>query len=257
MLHLPLAHHLADQARQVALTHFRTSMSVESKGDRSPVTAADRRIERLIRGTLQRHLPEHGVFGEEEEASGMDRDWVWVIDPIDGTKAFVAGFPLFGCLIALAYCGRPVLGIIEVPVLRERFVGLAGHPTQLNGKTLPLRSGGVLEKALLSCTSPEMFSSSESVRGFARLRDRCRFCRYGADCYGYGMMSAGFVDLIAEGRLEPYDYMALIPVVEGVGGKVSDWQGEALTLGRLPAEGLVLAAGDPLLHARALGVVQG
>jgi len=246
------AEHLADRARPLALAHFRTPLGIEWKADQSPVTIADRAVERALREAIAARYPAHGILGEEEAAVGIDRQVVWVVDPIDGTKSFVTGLPLFGTLIAAVVDGRPRVGLIEVPALGERWIGVAGGGTRLNGA--PCRTSAVerLADARLFATSPDMFSPAEEI-AFAALTDKVGLRRFGGDCYAYGLLASGHADLVVEASLKPYDFMALVPVVEEAGGVITDWCGAPLSIA---SGGRVVAAANAALHARALEVLR-
>ncbi len=250
---LALAGRLADAAGAVAMRHFRGALAVDAKADASPVTVADREAELAMRSILEAERPEHGIFGEEHGRARLDAEYVWVLDPIDGTKSFVIGKPLFGNLIALLHRGRPLVGIINCPALGERWVGMAGRPTTLNGKPVKSRAGIEPAAAWLATTTPEMFTGGDAD-AFARLRRGVRHAVYGGDCHSYGLLASGTLDLVAEANMQPYDYMALVPVIEGAGGVVTDWQGAALSI---ESDGRVLAAGDAALHAAARRLLAG
>jgi inositol-phosphate phosphatase / L-galactose 1-phosphate phosphatase / histidinol-phosphatase len=242
-----LAEQLADAARAIALRHFRTPLAVERKGDGSPVTVADRDIETQMRRMIRAAFPGHAIQGEEFAAEGSG-EFTWVLDPIDGTKSFVSGFPLFGSLIALLQGGRPVLGVIEAPALAERWVGCEGRPTRFNGRAVHTRTCGAIEQAVLYTTTPETFSPEERRR-FEALGERAGLRRFGGDCYLYGMLAGGHCDLIVEVQLKPHDFMAAIPIVQGAGGRISDWQGAPLSHA---SDGRVLAAATETLWKQAL-----
>ena len=246
-----LAHRLADAARPIAARYFRTQVTVDDKSDQSPVTIADREAETAMRELLTRHVPEHGVFGEEHGAVRTDADYVWVLDPIDGTKAFITGLPLFGTLIGLFHKGKPVLGIIDQPILQERWLGVEGQRSTLNGNPISVRACASLANAYMYSTAPGMFAG-----GYARphkaLTEKVKLFRWGGDCYAYGLLAAGHVDLVVEADLKLYDYAALIPVISGAGGMITDWKGNALDM---HSEGSVVAAGDPVLHRAALEIL--
>ncbi|HEY1723240.1 MAG TPA: histidinol-phosphatase [Magnetospirillaceae bacterium] len=250
---IALAQRLADAAGEVARKYFRTPIAIDTKPDNSPVTIADRESEAAMRAIIARDAPGHGIYGEEMGKADIDAEFVWVLDPIDGTKAFITGKPSFGQLIALMHKGTPILGVIEQPILHERWLGVAGQPTTLNGQPIKTRACGELDKAVLYATAPEMFKGAE-VAAWENLKRRVGLVRYGADCYAYGLCASGFVDLVIESSMQPYDYCALVPVVEGAGGTVSDWYGERLGLGSGPS---VAAAGDARMHAAALKVLSG
>jgi inositol-phosphate phosphatase/L-galactose 1-phosphate phosphatase/histidinol-phosphatase len=219
-----LAQHLADLGGAVARRYFRTPLAVDAKADATPVTRADREAEAAMRAAIEAAAPDHGIYGEEHGRVRIDAEFVWVLDPIDGTKSFVSGVPLFGTLIALLHHGVPVLGVIDQPVIGDRWIGAAGQGTTLNGQPVRVRPCGDLAEAVLFATTPDMFVGEDAAR-FDRLYRTVRFGRFGADCYASGLLAAGQIDLIAEAMLEPYDYMALVPVIEGAGGIVTDWRG--------------------------------
>ncbi len=245
------AERLGDAGGKVALRHFRNAaLTIEAKPDLSPVTQADREVEQALRGKVAASHPDHGFVGEEFEADRPDAEHVWVVDPIDGTKAFLAGKPTFGTLIALLRNGRPVLGLIDHPALGERWIGAAGRPTTHNGKPVHARRCSELKAAILCASSPEMFQGKDRDR-FERLRSEVRVNGWGTDCLAYGLLASGFVDLVAEAAMGPYDFLPLVPVVEGAGGRITDWEDRPLSLDT-GAHGRVLAAGDPKLHGKAL-----
>jgi len=247
---LAFANELADTAGAILRRYFRQGVAVDDKADLSPVTIADREAEAALRAAIERAFPADGILGEEHGALRLDARRVWVLDPIDGTKSFVSGVPLFGTLIALVEAGEPVLGVIDQPVSRERWLGARGHATTLNGVPIRSRACPALAAATLYATSPDMFSGAEAG-AFQRLRSAVKLARYGADCYAYGLLAAGFVDVVVEASLKPYDYLAMVPVIEGAGGRIVDWEGRRLGLG---SGGRILACGDPALlpSARAL-----
>ncbi|MCW8085225.1 inositol monophosphatase family protein [Sabulicella glaciei] len=222
---------------------FRSALLVEAKGDASPVTEADRAAERALRGFLGTRFPDHGILGEEYGAERPDAEWLWVLDPIDGTRAFLTGRPIWGTLIGLMHRGEPVLGLIDQPVLGERWLGVKGQGTRFNGQPIRTRSCNRLAEAELACTAPEMFPEADRP-GFEALRAGARRISWGGDCYLYGLLSLGLLDVVAEATLKPWDWAALVPVVEGAGGSMTGWNGEALRMG---CDGRVLALGDPAL----------
>lgn len=247
-----LAHRLADAAGEVQRRYFRTPVAVETKPDASPVTIADREAESVMRALIRTACPEHGILGEEEGRERLDAEFVWVLDPIDGTKSFITGRPQFGTLVALARHGRPVVGVIDQAILRERWVGIAGEPATWNGHPVKVRPCPRLEDAVLFATSPTMFRTAHEQEAFARVQAAVRLPMFGSDCYAYGLLAMGFADLIVEASLAPYDWMALVPVIEAAGGRITDWQGRALVLG---SPGQVVAAGDPRVHDAALALL--
>jgi inositol-phosphate phosphatase / L-galactose 1-phosphate phosphatase / histidinol-phosphatase len=248
---LALAHALADAAGEVCRRYFRTPIAVDDKQDASPVTIADREAEGVMRLLIAERCPAHGIIGEEHGREREGADWVWVLDPIDGTKSFISGVPLFGNLIALLHEGRPVLGVINQPISRERWAGAAGRPSTFNGAPIRTRPCPELRLATFFATAPDLFRGPDTA-SFARLKGAVKLVRYGADCYAYGLLASGFVDGVTEASLKLYDFAAMVPIIEGAGGVVSDWAGGALG----PAsDGRVLACGDKRAHAAALGLL--
>lgn len=248
-----LAHRLADVARPITLGHFRRGVGWDVKADSSPVTVADREAEAAMRRLIGEAFPDHGILGEEYGAERLDARRVWVLDPIDGTKSFVTGKPLFGTLIALLEDGKPIVGVIDMPALDERFVGVRGLPSTCNGAPISVRPCAGLSQAWLYATSPQMFSGA-NLDDFERLRTGCYAAVWGADLYAYALLARGRVDLVCEASLQPYDYCAVVPVIEGAGGIVTDWQGRPLGLA---SDGRVIAAGDASLHATARACLAG
>jgi len=217
----------------------------------SPVTIADREAETALRGRIERRFPAHGILGEEHGSLRKDAERVWVLDPIDGTKSFISGVPLFGTLIALVERGVPVLGVIDQPISRERWVGARGRPSTLNGAPISTRACSTLAAATLFATTPDMFRGADAD-AFQRLKSAVKLARFGGDCYAYGLLAAGFIDLVVEASLKPYDFAALVPVIVGAGGSVTDWRGDPLGLA---SDGRVLACGDPRLADAARGLL--
>ena len=249
--YLPLAHRLADASGAVIMRHFRQALAVEDKDDIagfSPVTVADREAEAAIRALIEEACPEHGILGEEHGHERPDARFTWVIDPIDGTKAFITGMPTWGTLIALQDRGQGIVGVLDQPFLGERFVGHGGG-SYLGERRIETRRCADLENAVLYATEPDMFSAAEGA-AFAALARRVRLRRFGADCYAYGMLAAGCVDLVVEASMNIWDIAALIPLVEGAGGRVTSWSG-----GPVGTDGRVLAVGDPALHPAALEIL--
>jgi len=248
-----LAERMADAVRPIAMGYFRGGLAIDTKADTSPVTAADRECESAMRRMIEDAYPDHGIYGEEHGSVRLESEYVWVLDPIDGTKSFVTGRPTFGTLIALLRHGEPVVGIIEMPALGERWVGVHGRATTFNGKPVRARACPDPAGAWLYATTPEMFVGADA-EAFRRLRLQSRAAIYGADCYAYGLLANGTVDLVCEASMQPYDYCAVGPVITGAGGIATDWQGN--TLG-LESDGRVLAAGDAKTHAAALAALAG
>ena len=243
-----LAIALAEASRPIIRRYFRRDFEVFDKADATPVTNADREAEAAMRALIAETFPAHGVIGEEHGADRADAEYVWVLDPIDGTKAFVAGLPLFGTLIGLAHRGRPILGVIDHPATDERWLGAAGRGTTCNGAPVRTRARADMAGATLYATAPEMFTGAEA-HAFERVRRAVKLTRYGTDCYAYAMLASGFGDLVVKTDLKIMDYMPVVPVVEGAGGMMTDWQGRPLSFA---SDGRILAAGDAHTHAQAL-----
>jgi inositol-phosphate phosphatase / L-galactose 1-phosphate phosphatase / histidinol-phosphatase len=250
---LALAAELADAAGAAIRPYFRQKIAIEDKPDLSPVTAADRAAEEAMRRLITARFPEHGIIGEEFGREREHAEFVWVLDPIDGTKSFISGVPLFGTLIALARAGRPVLGIIDQPISRERWAGAAGRPSTFNGAPIRCRPCPGLAAATVFATTPDMFRGADAG-AFGRVAGAAKLVRYGADCYGYGLVASGFIDLVIEAGLQTYDFSAMLPIVEGAGGVATDWQGRPLDLA---SDGRVLVAGDARAHQEALALLAG
>ena len=243
----------ADVAAAVIRPFYRAGVATDSKADASPVTVADRTAEQVMRAVLSQRFPDHGILGEE---FGLDRPGSrlrWVLDPIDGTRAFITGRPTFGTLIGLLDGDVPVLGIIDQPITGERWIGVAGEPTQFRGTFgHPIcRSCPDLDQAELSCTAPEMFTPAQHDT-WRKLAATTRRTSWGGDCYAYGLLALGTVDVIAEAGLKVWDWAALVPVVEGAGGRMTDWAGQPL---RADGDGSVLAVGDPRLLDAAVSLL--
>jgi myo-inositol-1(or 4)-monophosphatase len=242
---------LARTAGGIAQAHFRQSFEVENKSASSfdPVTNADRTIERVLRTAIDARYPEHGIVAEEEGERAGSGDYTWFIDPIDGTRAFMSGSPLWGTLIGLVRAGKPLFGVLAQPVLEELFFGGPGGSWLIKPdrrERLRARPCGALAQALLASTHPDMFSGAHAA-AFRALSERCLLTRFGGDCYNYAMLAAGYIDLVVEGQLKPYDIVPLLPILEGAGCVVTDWHGEPPLQG-----GNVVAAGSRELHALAL-----
>jgi inositol-phosphate phosphatase / L-galactose 1-phosphate phosphatase / histidinol-phosphatase len=249
---LALANQLADAARRIARGYFRSPIAVEQKADRSPVTAADRAIETEMRRMIREQFPTHGIQGEEFAAEA-GAEFTWVLDPIDGTKSFISGFPLFGSLIALTHGARAVLGIIEAPALSERWVGVEGAPTLCNGVPVHTSTCASIEHARVYSTTTDAFDA-ERLRRYDAYTRRASIRRYGGDCYLYGLLAAGHCDLVIEAAMKPHDFQALVPVVEGAGGKISDWSGRPLDA---QSGDSVLAAATQALWIQAVEALAG
>ncbi len=240
---IALAHRLADAAREAIRPHFRSGLTSERKQDASPVTLADRAAEEAMRRILKAEAPRDAVHGEEFGAEPGKSGRTWVLDPIDGTTAFLAGRPIFGTLIALIIEGWPVLGVIDQPILGERWLGATGQPTLFNGQPVRTRACRALADASIATTGPHYFDDHDGAHfmGLAAKTDHKRMVM-GGDCYNYAMLASGHLDIVCEANLKLHDYAALVPVVEGAGGTMCDWNGEPL---HAASSGHVLALGDP------------
>ena len=240
---IALARRLADAAGAAIRPFFRTRFATESKADDSPVTQADRAAEAAMRAILEAERPGDGIIGEEYGNAGEGADRQWVLDPIDGTRSFIAGRPIFGTLIALMEGGRPVLGVIDQPIAGERWIGARYQPTTFNDRPVSTRACTELADAYLATTGPSCFASDELAR-FDQVRAAAKGALWGGDCYNYALLASGHVDLVVESGLKLYDFAALVPVVEGAGGRMCDWHGARLGS---DSDGHVVAAGDPAL----------
>ncbi|MCZ8325551.1 MAG: inositol monophosphatase family protein [Sphingomonadaceae bacterium] len=240
---IAIAHRLADAARAAILPHYRNGVASERKGDATPVTLADRAAEEAMRRILKAECPRDAVHGEEFGTENGSSGRTWVLDPIDGTTSFLVGRPIFGTLIALVVDGWPVLGVIDQPVLGERWIGATGQPTTLNGREVRTRPCRTLAEATLATTGPHYFNDHDGghFMGLAAKTDHRRMVM-GGDCYNYALLASGHIDLVCEAGLKLHDYAALVPVVEGAGGTMCDWNGEPL---HAASPGHVLAIGDP------------
>lgn len=258
MEYLDFLHELADAASDAILPHFRTRLDADSALDNKkqgqgfdPVTVADRASERAMRALIEERFPDHGILGEEFENTRLDADDVWVLDPIDGTRAFISGLPVWGVLIGHKRAGRAHVGMMAQPYTGERFYGDGSSAWMVrNGQgavvsqpvSLKTRSCAALEEATLFTTAPELFSGL-AARQYQAIEEQVRLHRYGVDCYAFAMLAAGHVDVVMEAGLKPYDIAALIPIIEGAGGCVTTWEG-----GNAVDGGTIVASGDPALH---------
>lgn len=251
---LEFAHDLAEASGSAILPHFRGPGSITDKGRESfdPVTEADRGAEAAMRKLIEAQYPDHAIAGEEFPDKPGQGPYEWVLDPVDGTKAFITGVPIWGTLIGLRENGRPLLGMMDQPYLRERFWnapdGAYFRSRNREGR-ITTRSCMSLSEAILGATTPDMFKGGDLAR-FRDLSGACRMTRYGGDCYMYCMLAMGLVDIVAEAQLKPFDIAPLIPIIEAAGGKVTSWDGGDASQG-----GRVLAVGDPSLHEKAVKIL--
>lgn len=254
---IAFAEALAQEARGLYAPYLATGNPAAPraaiKPDRSLVTVLDHAIEAQLRARIEAAHPEHGIHGEEGGVVRLDAEYVWVLDPIDGTAPFLAGVPVFGTLIALLRRGVPVVGVIDFPVTGERWVGAAGHPTRHQGHTCRTRACDDLADAMLSTSNPDFYSPDE-LPAFQALRERTRWRIYGGCCLAYGLLASGRTDLAIDAKLALYDYAPFVPIIQGAGGVITDWNGRRLGLDNPSPR--ILAAGDPARHRDALGLLR-
>jgi histidinol phosphatase-like enzyme (inositol monophosphatase family) len=246
---LAFAERLADEARKLLAAAAEDVVRPDIKADNSYVTATDRAIESRLRELVADAHPGHGVLGEEFGAHGLDADYVWVLDPLDGTAAFVAGVPVYGTLIGLARQGSPWLGVMDYPATAERWTGVHGAFARHNGAPVRTRPSADLGSALATCSNPDFFSASDA-EGLARVRARVQYTLYGASSYAFGLLAAGRTDLAVDCGLKPYDVFAPAAVISGAGGHVSDWAGAPPSL--TPPSTTYLSTSTPTLHQEVL-----
>lgn len=248
---------IADAAKSTPLKYFRNNLDIEYKDDQSPVTRGDQETERLMRDMINADFPGHGIYGEEYGQENIDSDYVWILDPIDGTKSFITGNPMFGMLCGILHMNKPVLGMVQMPALNELFIGTRGQPslwyrpTQESGEIIKTSNCTNLKEAtLLIGEGDKMLGQYENL--VKSLMGKVRLPRFGYDCYQYGQLAAGTVDLVLEAGLQPYDYLPLIPLIEGAGGVITNWDGGALDLN---SEGHVLASANQNIHDQMLEIL--
>lgn len=246
------AEELADASRALIRSRFRQGTDIVTKEDNSPVTATDLEVEKMLRARINDRFPSHGIIGEEFPATDSEAECVWVLDPIDGTRAFIAGRPVFGTLITLAIGRVPVLGIVDIPIMQERWVGATGHETRLNGEVVHTRPCKTPADAILLACSPE-YLDGDAAEPFARLAKSVRFAVYDTGTQGYGLIASGHGDIMIAARYYSIvDYLAAVPVIEGAGGAIRDWSGAPLTL---DSKDRFVAVGDPELLPQVLDIL--
>ena len=245
-------HTLADQSEKIIMKHFRSKINVRSKKDNTPVTIADMDCELLIRELINKKYPNHGILGEEYDNENTDKEFMWVIDPIDGTKSYIAGHKDFGTLIALLHNQKPILGIINCPAHKERWQGLINEKTLLNG-IISNTSNTSLLKDCYSFTSGLYFDDQNFKIAYNRLINKIKYYRFGGDCYMYGMLASGLIDIVVEDTLKIHDYMALIPVIEGAGGITSDKFGKEIDLN---SNGSFVASCSKNIHKQVIEILK-
>lgn len=247
------ANQLADVSRQIILESLSNPMKFVTKSDLSPVTQIDQNVESALRKLINENYPDHGILGEEYSSEKLDSDYVWVIDPIDGTKAFITGMPVYGTLIALSYKSYPVLGIIDHPFTDERWAGQDGRQSTYNGMPIQSRECVKLAEAIVSIGNPESLSDGERS-AFLNLRKATKWGIYGGNCYAYGRLAMGSIDVSIDSGLDPFDYCALDAVIRNAGGAISDWEGQRLTI---HSGHRCVASGDPALHKEVIKILSG
>lgn len=250
---LEAAREIAAAAAATPLRHFRAGFSIEQKADESPVTVADRETEAVLRRAIAARYPHHGILGEEYGGEGLDRELLWVVDPIDGTKSFISGSPLFGLLVGVLKAGRPIAGIIHMPALGECYAGAPSLGSARDGTPIACRRGVALADAFV-CLNEAGGLRSDHPAVFERLLAAGRYQRFTYDCYPYAQLAGGQVDAVVDCRLQPYDYLPVAPLVEGAGGIISDWQGRPLGL---DSDGRVVAAASAEIHKALLEILTG
>jgi histidinol phosphatase-like enzyme (inositol monophosphatase family) len=259
-----LAHRLADESAGVITKYFRSGFHIEDKKDQSPVTIADKQAERAIRKILEKERPGDGIHGEEFGSDKGRTGYLWVLDPIDGTKSFATGRPIFGTLIALIRDGEPILGMLNQPINGERWIGVKGQgtlfyhgkPTSKNGRRCRVRACPDIRRANVSTTGPDLFDFDEYTKIFKFLKKKTGFTLYGGDCYSYGTLASGWLDGVLEGHMKLHDYAALVPIVEEAGGIITDWKGKPLPFAPSMENREVLACGDKPLHGAMLRLLK-
>lgn len=242
---------IVERASRIPMAYFRAPIDLEAKADDSPVTIADRRTEQQIREELAAAFPDDGIFGEEYGTERLDAEAVWIVDPIDGTRSFITGNPLFGMLLGRCVAGVPQVGIVRMPALGETFVGAAGTQAKLDGRPIACRSTARLSEAMVYVNEAERLNADNPER-FARLCKVGHTRRMAYDCYPHALVAAGRIDAVVDCGLEPYDYMPLVALVEAAGGVMCDWKGEVLDL---DSDGRVITAATPALRDALLAVI--
>ena len=254
---LATAHRVADLSGATIRPYFRRTLKVDNKaaaGKFDPVTAADRGAERVIAKALKAEWPDHGIEGEEYGLKPGASAYRWIVDPIDGTRAFILGFPLWGTLIGLVHDEVPLIGMMDQPYTGERFwsgpTGAVMRSVDGRERRMKTKSCGSLAEAMVVTTHPDMFKAGDEISGFEAIRSATKYTRYGGDCYAYCMLAAGQADLVVEASLKPYDIAALIPIIEKAGGRCTTWTGGSAARG-----GRIVAAGDPRVHEAAVKIL--
>lgn len=254
---IDFANYLADISQPIAQKYFRVNNGEVAKDDDSPVTKADREIEKVIREAIEKKFPQHGIIGEEFGDKNTDADFIWVLDPIDGTSSFIIGRPIFGTLIALTHKGKSILGIMNQPITGERWVGVLGQGAWFNGKKIQTRNCQEISDAVMCASSSFHFQNGDEEI-LKRITAQTKYQRlggviYGGDCYSYASLASGFVDIVIDPGLKIYDYAALLPIIEMAGGFVTDFEGNDL---ELKSNVRLVACANRELHTKVLKVLQ-
>jgi len=250
--YIKIANECAEASGKIIKKFFRKKIKIETKSDNTPVTKADKEAEKIIRNIIMKKASECGFFGEETGKLNTNNEYVWVVDPIDGTKGFITGKPLFGTLIGLMKNNKPYLGVVKQPIIKERWIGIANKETRYNNVKIRTRKCKKLKGSKMYATSPMMFIG-KSQKVYRNVRYKIGETLFGADCYAHGLMASGFVDVLLEANLKPYDYIASAAIVSGAGGKFTDWNGNDLNIN---SDGKIVAAGDPKIHKQLLKIIQ-
>ena len=245
------ANFLADESSIIITKYFRTKININNKSDNTPVTIADKKAELKIREIINKKFPNHGILAEEFEHQNKEADFLWVIDPIDGTKSFIAGHKDFGTLISLLFNKNPIIGIIDCPAHNERWVGIKDHHTTCNNIKVSTSSIKKIEDSYLF-TSGEFFYEPFLKKGFERIKEQSKYFRYGGDCYMYGMLASGLIDVVIEDTLKVHDYMALVNIIEGAGGKITDKFGKNVSI---ESDGSLVASCNPNIHQELISII--
>ena len=246
------SNYLADESEKIIKEYFRKSFVIQSKEDESPVTIADQKAELKIRELIEKKYPNHGILGEEFEGKDIESEYLWVIDPIDGTRSFIAGHKDFGTLISLLHNKIPIIGIINCPMHKERWVGIKGRQTTMNNQKVYTSTKQYLDQSYLSTTGLYMFENDNFKKGFEKIIDQTSYHRFGGDCYNYGMVASGYIDIVIENMLKVHDYMALIPVIEGAGGEITDKFGKMINF---DSDGSVVVSANQKLHKQLIDII--
>lgn len=248
---IKLANYMADKAGEILIRHFRSNQDVENKSDNSPVTEADREVERLFRDIIKEQRPQDGIYGEEYGHKKTQSGYTWVFDPIDGTKQFASGRANFVTLIALCYEDCPIMSVMDQPILKERWVGVKGRRTTFNNTPVSTRKCKSLKNAKTGITSPRNFSNYETL---PIIHEATEFIAWGGHGYGFGQLASGWLDLVLEKHFGPFDTLPVVPIVQGAGGIITDWRGNPPDLENF---GKVVASGTPEIHEQVLDLLLG